>query len=283
MAAGPAASLGVMPVQPITHHSWIFSPPLDMPLALRTANGRFDSLRPYGIGGRPPCETTQVIPGEESPTGEDFFFANALHQAVDLASDAGNCVYAVSSGRVVEVETNPAQTKGNVLIDHHPFGLGFLTKYLHITGIEVEEGQFVSEGRPFAQVSAEPTEPHLHFALWAIVDRRDGPPGPNDIVPIDPTRALYAWEQRLEPDVRAPGAQVPLAVGTLRHDTIPFFFARFDSDVTVHVPMYEPMTEEERVIVSLLREAHERENAVELSVRRSAFWGRDIVTQAALA
>ena len=43
----------------------------------------------------------------------------------------------------------------------------------------------------FGQVSAEPESPHLHFALWAIVDRRDGPPGPNDIVPIDPTRPLY--------------------------------------------------------------------------------------------
>ena len=273
-----------MPIQPVTHHSWIFTPPLDMPLALRTANGRFDSLRPQGLGGRPPCATDHVIDADDplNPTGEDFFFANALHQAVDLASVADNCVYAAGSGRVVEVETNAAQTRGNVLIDHHPFGLGFLTKYLHITGIQVSEGEFVSEGQPFAKVSAEPESPHLHFALWAIVDRREGPPGPNDIVPIDPTRALYAWEQRLEPDVRAPGAQVPLSVGTLRHDTFPFFFARPDSDVTVHVPMYEPMTEEERVLVALLREAHERGNAVELSFRRSAFWGLDIVTQAAL-
>lgn len=272
-----------MPIQPVTHHSWIFTPPLDMPLALRTANGRFDSLRPQGLRRAPLCTTTHVIPGSESPTGEDFFFANALHQAVDLASVAGNCVYAAGSGRVVEVETNPAQTKGNVLIDHHPFGLGFLTKYLHITEIQVSEGEFVGEGEPIAQVSAEPESPHLHFALWAIVDRRDAPPGANDIVPIDPTRPLYAWEQRLEPDEQAPGAQVPLSVGTLRHDTFPFFFARLDSDVTVHVPMYEPMTEEERVIVSLLREAHERGNAVELSFRRSAFWCLDIATQVTLA
>ena len=274
-----------MPIQPITHHSWLFVPPLDMPLALRTENGRFDSQRPQPLPGPPSCETTHVIPAEDpdNPTDRDVFFATGLHQAVDLASVAGNCVYAACSGRVVEVETNPAETRGNVLIDHHPFGLGFLTKYLHITDIQVSEGEFVIEGQPIAQVSAQPESPHLHFALWAIVDRLDGPPGPNDIVPIDPTRPLYAWEQRLEPDEPAPAAQIPLSVGTLRHDTFPFFFARLDSDVTVHVPMYEPMTEEERLIVSLLGDAHRNGNAVELSFRRSAFWGLDVVTQAAQA
>ena len=114
-----------------------------------------------------------------------------------------------------------------------------------------------------------------------MVDRRGAArPAPTTLAPIDPTRPLYAWEQRLEPDERAPGAQVPLSVGTIRHDTFPFFFARLESDVTVHVPMYEPMTEEERVIVALLGDAHRHGNPVELSFRRSAFWGLDVVTQA---
>jgi hypothetical protein len=195
---------------------------------------------------------------------------------------AGNCVYAAGSGRVVEVETNAAQTRGNVTIDHHPRGLGFLSQYLHITGIRVSEGDSVTEGEPFAQVSAQPESPHLHFALRAIVDRGNGAPGPNDMVPIDPTRPLSAWEQRLEPDEPVEDALVPLSVGTTRLNTLPFFFARLESDATVHVPMYEPMTEEERILVGLLREAHERGNAVQLSLRHSAFWGLDVVTQAAL-
>jgi hypothetical protein len=50
----------------------------------------------------------------------------------------------------------------------------------------------VHEGEPFAQVSAEPETPHLHFELWAVVDRDEGAPGDSDMAPIDPTRALYA-------------------------------------------------------------------------------------------
>ncbi len=47
--------------------------------------------------------------------------------------------------------------------------------------------------------------------------------------------------------------------------------------------MYEPMTEDERLIVELLREAHRRSDALELSFRHSSFWGVDVVTQAELA
>ena len=46
-------------------------------------------------------------------------------------------MFAANRGRVVEVETNPAATRGNVTIDHHPEGLGFVTKYNHVTDIQV--------------------------------------------------------------------------------------------------------------------------------------------------
>ena len=85
------------------------------------------------------------------------------------------------------------------------------------------------------------------------------------------------------PTSRSPGPQIPLAVGVTRLNTIHFFFARFESDVTLHVPMYEPMTEDERLIVELLREAHRRSDALELSFRHSSFWGVDVATQAELA
>jgi hypothetical protein len=278
-----------MPIHPVTQQSWLFAPPLDMPIALRTENGRFDSLRRRRIPWAPPCVTNHVVPSSDpaNPTGEDVFFATGLHQAVDLASVAGNCVYAAYSGRVVRVESGFGGTRGNVTIDHHPRGLGFITQYLYIAEIQVSEGDFVREGEPFAQVSAVPDNPTLHFELWAVVDREnlagDGAPGDSDMAPIDPTRPLYAWEQRLEPDEPLAGGQVPLAVGTTRLNTLPFFFARFEPDVTLHLPMYEPMTEEERILVALLREAHRRGHSLELYFRHSAFWGLDVITQAALA
>ncbi len=178
----------------------------------------------------------------------------------------------------------PGGNTANVSIDHHPRGLGFLTNYNHIAEVQVDVGDFVREGEPIAQVSAVPETPTLHFELWAILDRKDdGPPGDSDMVPIDPTRALYAWERKLSADEPLAGPQVPLAVGITRLNTIHFFFARFDADITLHVPMYEPMTEDERLMVELLREARRRGDALELSFRHSSFWGVDVATQAELA
>jgi hypothetical protein len=275
-----------MPIVPVTQPSWLFSPPLDVPFGFRFENGRFDSLRPRPLPAAPPCASANVIPADDprNPTGRDVHVAFGIHQACDLASVVGNCVYAAYSGRVVEVNTDAAATKGSVMIDHHPRGLGFLTQYIHITGIRVAPGDFVHEGEPFAQISAEPEEAHLHFELWAVLDRAEtGAPGDSDMVPIDPTRALYAWERRLVPDEPLPGTPVPLAVGVARIHTVPFFLARFEGDVALHVPLYEPVSEEERLTVRLLRDAHRRGLGVAASFRRSAFWGLDVVTQAELA
>ncbi len=274
-----------MPLAPVTHQSWLFSPPLELPLQARLENGRFDSLRRKELPNAPPCNSTQVISAADpsNPTGRDVHFRNALHQAVDLASEAGNCVYAAYSGRVVKVEVQPGGDTANVSIDHHPEGLGFLTNYNHIAEVQVAEGDFVFEGEPFAQVSAVPEEPTLHFELWAVIDRREpGPPGDSDMLPIDPTRALYAWERRLTPDEPLAGPQIPIAVGVTRLNTIHFFFARFEAEITLHVPMYEPMTDDERLIVGLLREARRRGDALELSFRHSSFWGVDVATTAEL-
>ena len=241
-----------MPLVPVTHQSWLFSPPLELPLQPRLENGRFDSLRRRPLAGRPECSTTQIILADDpaNPTDRDVAFFNRLHQAVDLASEAGNCVYAAYSGRIVKVEVQPGGDTANVSIDHHPRGLGFVTNYNHIAEVQVAEGDFVGAGEPFAQVSGVPDDPTLHFELWAVVDRKDpgrDPPGDSDMVPIDPTRALYAWERRLVADEPLAGPQVPIAVGVTRINTIHFFYARFEAEVTLHVPLYEPMTEDERL------------------------------------
>jgi len=273
-----------MPILPITHQSWLFSPPLDMPLQLRTENGRFDSLRHRRLPTRPACVTAHVIPADDpdNPSEEDVYFADGIHQAVDLASVAGNCVYSAYGGRVVRVESDPAGTRGSVTIDHHPPGLGFVTQYIHITDIQVVVGDVVREGEPIAAVSARPETPTLHFELWVVVDR-DSPPVDTNLAPVDPTRALYAWEQRLVPDEPSAGQLIPLAVGITRIHTFPFFYARFEGEVVLHVPMYEPMTEDERLTIELLRDAHSRGAGVQSSIRHSGFWGLDVVTQVELA
>jgi hypothetical protein len=266
-----------MALAPVIDHSWLFVPPLDLPLSLRLENGRFGALRPKPLPGPPPCASSQVIPAGDNPTGDDVHFINQIHEAVDLAASVGDCVFAAYSGRVAAVETNPAQTRGNVIIDHHPDSLGFLTKYDHVTDITVAPGDFVQKGTPFAAVSAEPTEPHVHFELWAAVNQPAV--SDNDRVPVDPTRALYAWEQRTEPDTELAGAPLaPQSVGVAALHTVPFFTATFETAV-LHVPMYEPMTADERLLVDLLRDAHARNLDVTVRSRASSFWGVDVVTQ----
>jgi hypothetical protein len=277
-----------MPLVPVSHQSWLFSPPLELPLQLRLENGRFDSLRRRELPTVPPCSTTQFIPADDpsNPTGRDVHFSHGLHQAVDLASTAGNCVYAAYSGRIVKVEVQPGGDTANVSIDHHPRGLGFVTSYNHIAEVQVDVGDFVGAGEPFAEVSTVPDNPTLHFELWAVLDRKyaeEGPPGDSDMVPIDPTRALYAWERRLAAVEPLAGPQIPIAVGVTCVSTVHFFFARFEAEITLHVPMYEPMTEDERLMVGLLREARRRGDALELSFRHSSFWGVDVVTAAELS
>jgi Peptidase family M23 len=267
-------------------------PPLDLPLALRLENGRFGSLRPATLRRPPPCATDQVIPADDprNPTGADVHFVNQIHEAVDLAASPGDCVFAAYSGRVVEVESNPAQTRGSVTMDHHPVGLGFLTKYIHVTDIAVGPGDFLQKGMPFAAVSAEPSEPHLHFELWAVADSDPTDdaawPGDTDLVPVDPTRRLYDWERRTAEDQElAGGPLAPQSVGLIRLHTVPFFSATFAAEaaLSVHVPMYEPMTEDERLAVDLLRDAHRDNIDVALRFVSSSFWGLDVVTQVELA
>ena len=274
-----------MPLATITDQSWLFVPPLDLPLSLRLENGRFGALRPKSLPGPPPCSTSQVIPADDprNPTLDDVHFVNQIHEAVDLAASAGDCVFAAYSGRVAAVESNPAETAGNVIIDHHPEGLGFLTKYNHVTDITVAPGAFVQKGTPFAAVSAEPTEPHLHFELWAAVDRPAT--SDNDRVPLDPTRLLYAWEQRTVADEDfADRALSPQSIGVAALHTVPFFTATFETDTTsvLHVPMYEPMTADERLLITLLRDAYSRNDDVAVRSRTSSFWGVDVVTQVQL-
>ncbi|MBA2592925.1 MAG: M23 family metallopeptidase [Pseudomonadota bacterium] len=276
-----------MPIDPTTAQSWLFVPPLDLPLTLRVENGRFGALRRAPLAEPPPCATGQVIPADDpfNPTGAEVHYVNQLHEAVDLAASAGDCVFAAYSGRVVELETNPAGTKGNVTIDHHPQGLGFVTKYNHVTDVLVAEGAFIQKGMPFAAVSAEPAEPHLHFELWAVVDRDTADaswPGDSDLVPVDPTRTLYAWEQRTAADEEpAGGPLAPQSIGLVRLNTVPFFSAAFATG-TLYVPMYEPMTADERLAIDLLRDAYRSTVNATLRYRSSSFWGVDVITQVQL-
>ena len=275
-----------MPLVPVTHQSWLFSPPLELPLQPRLENGRFDSLRRRPLAD-PPSATR---PRSSSPA-----ILGTRRAATSISSTA--CIRPLTSPRrqgtastrptadIVKVEVQPGGDTANVSIDHHPRGLGFVTNYNHITDVRFAEA--TSSARASRSPRSRPrrtTRRCISSSGPSSIARilATTPPGDSDMVPIDPTRALYAWERRLVADEPLPARRVPLAVGVTRLNTLHFFFARFESDITLRVPMYEPMTDDERLIVELLRGAHRRSDAGAV-LPPFVVLGVDVATQAELA
>ncbi len=87
------------------------------------------------------------------------------HSGVDYRAWSGMPVLAPADGLVVMAET--LQTRGNaVLLDH---GWGLVTGYWHLSRIDVQVGDHVQRGQPFALVGSTglSTGAHLHWEVWA--------------------------------------------------------------------------------------------------------------------
>jgi hypothetical protein len=86
------------------------------------------------------------------------------HQGADIAAATGRNVVAPARGRVALVDEVKLRGK-MVILDH---GLGVFTTYAHLSAIDVQVGQLVERGQPFAKVGSTglSTGPHLHWELW---------------------------------------------------------------------------------------------------------------------
>ena len=119
-----------------------------------------------------------------SPFGartDPFLGRPALHTGVDLREGYGTEIRATGAGRVVFAGT--AGGYGSMVeIDH---GHGLATRYAHMGGIAVSEGQTVTRGSVVGTVGAtgRATGPHLHYEV-----RIDGEP-------VDPTRFLASADR----------------------------------------------------------------------------------------
>lgn len=94
---------------------------------------------------------------------EDYY-----HRGVDYAGAYGSPVIASAAGRVALVgrESQGFKVHGNVIgIDH---GQGVTTIYLHLSRIDVKEGDFVKAGQVIGALgsSGASTGPHLHWGLY---------------------------------------------------------------------------------------------------------------------
>jgi murein DD-endopeptidase MepM/ murein hydrolase activator NlpD len=87
----------------------------------------------------------------------------SVHQGLDYAVAEGTPVAAVNSGTVVLAQ--PLYFEGNcVVLDH---GQGLLTLYMHLSKIEIKEGERVTSGQILGGSggTGRATGPHLHVAV----------------------------------------------------------------------------------------------------------------------
>jgi murein DD-endopeptidase MepM/ murein hydrolase activator NlpD len=87
----------------------------------------------------------------------------SVHQGLDYAVGEGTAVAALNSGFVLLAQ--PLYFEGGcVVLDH---GQGLLTLYMHLSKIEVKEGERVTSGQKigFSGGTGRATGPHLHVAV----------------------------------------------------------------------------------------------------------------------
>jgi len=86
------------------------------------------------------------------------------HTGVDIAVPLGQPVLAPARGKVVLIDR--VQLRGNIVVLDH--GLGVFTTYAHLSAVDVQVGQEVQAGQPFAKVGTTGLSegPHLHWELW---------------------------------------------------------------------------------------------------------------------
>ena len=91
------------------------------------------------------------------------------HTGMDFACPPGNPIYATGDGVVVETAYESSGYGIHVEVDH---GFGYLTRYAHMSRIDVVEGQKVSRGDclGLSGRSGRITGPHLHYE---VIYRKD--------------------------------------------------------------------------------------------------------------
>jgi Peptidase family M23 len=271
-----------MALQPVhAPQPLLLAPPLLPPLVLRTENGFFGAKRPAigNFGDCQPCtrfeEPPPRPPGDQEPPAR--YVKHQLHEAVDLEGEAGECVFAAYTGRVVEVERGASGVRGNLTIDHHPAGTGLVSRYLHLDGdsICVEPGEPVTKGDLIGQLGPGPSDPHLHFELRIVVDPSDRRFwSDRNSVALDPTRLLYRFEAGALELRRAGAPAAVTRIGIQEAGPVAFFRAQTDDSPRPYsIPMYEPMTEHERGLIGLFTKALELGRPVEVEFRDSVFFG----------
>lgn len=95
---------------------------------------------------------------------DPFTRLRRMHTGIDLAGEQGVPIYASGDGVVVEAEYNKTGYGKQVLVNH---GFGYLSRYAHLSNINVKPGQKVKRGQIVGELgnTGRSTGPHLHYEV----------------------------------------------------------------------------------------------------------------------
>jgi murein DD-endopeptidase MepM/ murein hydrolase activator NlpD len=87
-----------------------------------------------------------------------------MHSGIDFAASIGTPIYATADGKVVTAEVKFTGYGKQIEIDH---GFGYKTRYAHMHGFAVRQGQQVKRGDLIGYVgnTGTSTAPHLHYEV----------------------------------------------------------------------------------------------------------------------
>ncbi|MFJ3368241.1 M23 family metallopeptidase [Pseudomonas sp. NPDC086251] len=86
------------------------------------------------------------------------------HRGIDFGTKTGTPVYATASGVVGEAKKNSRGYGQQIVVQH---GLGFSSRYAHLSHLSVKSGDHVAKGALLGQSgnSGRSTGPHLHYEV----------------------------------------------------------------------------------------------------------------------
>lgn len=95
---------------------------------------------------------------------DPVYGSSAFHAGLDFAAPTGTAVYATADGTVQAAERSGGGYGNKIDIDH---GYNYMTRYAHLSSINVEQGQKVHRGDKIGEVGStgKSTGPHLHYEV----------------------------------------------------------------------------------------------------------------------
>lgn len=119
-----------------------------------------------------------------------------LHGGVDLRASMGTEVKATADGVVEYAGKNAGSGMGNMIKIVHNYG--FSTVFAHLSEIDVEIGQYVSQGKPIGRSgnSGLSEAPHLHYEVRYLERRLD--PGSFMDWSFEHYQTVFEQEERVQ-------------------------------------------------------------------------------------